>query len=157
MANFIKKIVNKWHFWFHNTTVRKGEKGGFKWVFKRFTVDFSTISGNFKARFTAAEHPYAYLLAGKDDDNIHGYCAVLYEVGMLLTTDQEFVNDIETALVKYNERIAAAAKVVDDEDEEKIAIEEEKALQAYAEMPKRHRKKADREIDKKFRKAVKDE
>ncbi len=88
-----------------NTTVRKGEEGGFKWRFRRFTMEISTVSGNFKARWTADAHPYGYLLSGKDDENIHGYCQIIYEISKLLTTDQKFATDIQKAVRDYDKRL----------------------------------------------------
>lgn len=128
-----------------NTTVRKGEKGGFKWKFRRFWLEVSTLSGNWSAKWTAAEHPYGYLLAGKDDANIEGFCQTMYEIGMLLTTDQGFVNDIQKAIRKYSTRLEKQAKVEEDEIEEKIALENEKQVQEYVEKTRRHRTRADRD------------
>ena len=144
--------LSKW-WWFHmaNPIVRKGEAGGFKWKFRRFWLDIETVSGNFKARFMAAEHPYAYLLAGQTDDNIHGFCQTIYMVGMLLTTDQGFVGDVGRAIQKYDKRLQKANPVVEDETEEKIALEEVKQVEDYAKMASSERKK----IDKKFKSAIK--
>lgn len=137
-----------------NPIVRKGEHGGFKWCFRRFWLDIETVSGNFKARFIAAEHPYGYLLAGKDDKNIEGFCQTVYEVGMLLTTDQGFVNDIQKAMKKYSSRLEKQAKVVEDETEEKIALEGEASIQKHIEMPEKARRKAEKDIDRRFKKAL---
>lgn len=112
-----------------NPVVRKGEKGGFKWVFRRFWLEISTLSGNFKARFMAGEHPYGYLVSGNVDDNIEGFCQMLYMVGMLLTTDQGLVNDIGKSIKKYEKRLEKANPVVEDETEEQIAIEEMKQVE----------------------------
>lgn len=139
-----------------NPVIRKGESGGFKWTFRRFRLDISTVSGNFKARFMAAEHPYGYLLAGKDDTNIEGFCQTIYEVGMLLTTDQGFVNDIQKALKKYSTRLEKQAKVEEDETEEKIALETERQVQEYVDMDERYKKIREREANRRFKKAVKD-
>ena len=126
-----------------NPIVREGEHGGFKWRFRRFTLEISTLSGNWKAKWTAAEHPYGYLLAGSGDENIEGFAQTMYEVGMLLTTDQGFVNDIQKALRKYSSRLEkkAAKDIVEDETEEKIALDEEKQVQEHIELPRKDRKK----------------
>ena len=129
-----KKIRKWWLFHVVNHKVREGEKGGFKWCFRRFWLEISTQSGNFVARFTAAEHPYGYLAAGETDENIHGFAQILYEVGMLLTTDQGFANDIGKAINKYQKRLEKAAEVVEDETEEKIAVEEVKAVTQVSQM-----------------------
>lgn len=133
--------------------MRKGEAGGFKWVFRRFWLEIETKSGNFKARFTAAEHPYGYLLAGKDDKNIEGYCQMLYMVAMLLTTDQGFVDDVRKAIGKYNKRLEA---VKPEQDGEEAAIAEVREVQKHIELPKKERRKVERDINGRFKKAVKD-
>lgn len=132
-----EKIMKWWFFRVKNTTVRKGEEGGFKWRFRRFTMEISTVSGNFKARWTADAHPYGYLLSGKDDDNIHGYCQIVYEISKLLTTDQKFATDIQKAVRDYDKRLQKKAKFVEDETEEKIDLEGEKQVQEYVERKRK--------------------
>ena len=152
----MKKILKWWWFTFKNPVVRKGETGGFKWVFRRFWLEIETVSGNFKAKFMADEHPYAYLLAGKTDDKIYGFCLVVYMVGKALTTDQGFADDVSKAIAKYNKRLEkkAASEVKEDETEEKIALETEKQIQEIVEMPKKERRKVERDINGRFKKAV---
>lgn len=158
MKKIWTKIVKWWYFTIRNKVIRKGDAGGFKWKFRRFWLEIETISGNFKVRFTAAEHPYGYLAAGSGDENIHGFAQTLYEVGMLLTTDQGLVNDIQRALKKYEKRLEkqAAGEVVEDETREKIALETEKAIQEVVEMPKKERRKYERGVNVRFKKAVKE-
>lgn len=133
--------------------MRRGEAGAFKWVFRRFWLEIETKSGNFKARFTAAEHPYGYLLAGKDDENIHGFCQMIYYVGMLLTTDQGFTDDVRKAVSKYNKRLEAVKPAQDGEE---AAIAEVREVQKHIELPKKERRKVERDINGRFKKAVKD-
>lgn len=151
-----EKIQRWWWFRINNPVIRKGEKGGFKWVFRRFWLEISTVSGNFQAKFMANEHPYAYLLAGKDDLNILGFCQMVYLLGHTITTDQELAKAVQEALVEHDKRITAEIKVEEDETEEKIALETEKAIQEHVELPKKERKKVERDINGRFRKAVKD-
>lgn len=155
---FKEKVIKWWYFHIANQVVRKGEAGGFRWVFRRFWLDISTLSGNFKVRFIADEHPYGYLAAGKDDTNIHGFALTMYEIGKLLTTDQGFVDDVQKAIMKYNKRLEkqAAGEVVEDETQEKIALETEKAIQDHVELPKKERRKVERDVNRRFKKAVKD-
>lgn len=158
----MKKIwtkIQRWYY-FHlaNPVVREGESkdGAFKWTFRRFDLTVETLSGNFKVWFTAAEHPYGYLLAGEGDDNIHGFAITLYEIGKLITTDQGLVNDIQKAIQKYEKRLNKQAEpVVEDETEEMIALKEVQAMQEHIELPKKERRKTEREIDKRFKKALK--
>ena len=148
----LKKLRMWWYFHVANPVVRKGEKGGFKWVFRRFWLEISTVSGNFKAKFTAGEHPYGYLIAGKDDVNIEGFCQTVYMVGMMLTTDQKFVDDVNKAIKKYGDRLDKENPVVEDELEEKMAIEEMKQVEEQKTMSRRDRRRADREAKKRFEK-----
>lgn len=153
----IKEKILKW-FWFtfKNPVVRKGEAGGFRFVFRRFDLTIETLSGNFKAKFMADEHPYAYLLASQGDENIHGFCQTVYLLSKTLTTDQGLVDDVSKAFAKYDKRIQkkAASEVKEDETEEKIALETEKAIQEVVEMPKKERRKYERGVDGRFRKAL---
>lgn len=157
MKKIWTKIVKWWYFHIANPVVRKGEAGGFRWTFRRFWLDIATVSGNFKIRFIADENPYGYLAAGKDDTNIHGFALTMYEIGKLLTTDQGFVDDVQKAIVKYRKRLEkqAAGEVVEDETEEKIALETEKQIQEVVEMPKKERRKYERGVDGRFKAAVK--
>lgn len=135
-----------------NPSVRKGEVGAFKFNFRRYDLIISTLSENFEVRFTADKDPYGYLLAGKDDTNIHGFAATIYEVGKLLTTDQGFVNDIQKAISKYEKRLGKAEL---EQDGEEAAIAEVKAVQEYVEAPKKVQRKMERDANGRFKKAVK--
>lgn len=148
------KFLKFWYFHLANPKVREGEAGGFKWKFRRFWVDIRTVSGNFKARFTADEHPYGYLVSGKGDDNIHGFAATLYQIGKMLTTDQGFVNDIQKAIAKYEKRLE---KVAPEKGGEEAAIAEVKSVQEYVDAPKKEKRKMERDANGRFKKAVKDE
>lgn len=147
------KILKWWYFHLANPVVRKGEIGGFKWCFRRFWLDIWTVSENFRVRFTADKDPYGYLLAGKDDENIHGFAMTIYQVGKLLTTDQGFVDDVQKALQKYEKRLS---KVKPDTDSEEAALAEVKAVQEYVEMPKKEQRKYERDVNGRFKKAVKE-
>lgn len=148
----LKNFKKWWLFHLANPVVRKGESGGFKWVFRRFTLDISTLSGNFSARFTAAEHPYAYLLAGKNDENIIGFIQTMYYLGMTLTTDQGLVDDISKAIRKFEKRVSMIEPTEESED---AAIAEVKAVQEYVDAPKKEKRKMERDVNGRFKKAVK--
>ena len=160
MKNIKEKIMQWWYFHVQNPVVRKGESkdGAFKWTFRRFDLTIETLSGNFKAKYVADEHPYAYLLQGATDENIEGFCQLMYVLGKTLTTDQGLASDVGKAINKYQKRLEkqAASEVVEDETEEKIALEEVKAVQEHVELPKKERKKVERGIDGRFKKAVKE-
>lgn len=148
-----KKIQKFWWFTFRNPVVRQGEAGGFRWCFRRLSLEIETLSGNFKAKFTADESPFAYLLAG-DDDQTHGFALRLYMIGKLMTREQKFVDDLDKALKSYEKRAQKQVDVVEDETEEKIAIEETRSVQEHIELPEKERKKRERETNGRFKKAV---
>lgn len=154
MSKFTEKIRKWWLFGLANRTVKVGEAGAFKWRFRRFWVEIKTLSGNFKIRFTAAQNPYGYLFVGGDEQT-QGFAERIYMVGMLLTTDQKFVDDIDKALDDYQQRLIAENPVVEDEDEEKMAIKEMEQLQEHIELPEKERKAVVKDIDRRFNAAVK--
>lgn len=147
-----------WYFRFRNPVVRKGEKGAFRWTFRRFWLDVETLSGNWKARWMADEHPYAYLLAGLTDDNIVGFCQEMYYLSKTLTTDQGLVDDVNKAFSKYQKRLDKVAEKggkAEDETEEKAALEFEKQVQEFVEMPKKERRKREKKNDRAIKEAAK--
>jgi hypothetical protein len=160
MKKIKESILRWWYFHIKNPVIRKGESkdGAFKWTFRRFSLTIETLSGNFKAEYSADEHPYSYLLAGENDDNIIGFAQFIYMLSKTLTTDQGLANDVGKAIGKYQKRLEkqAASEVVEDETEEKIALEQEKQIQEHVELPKKERRKVERRIDGKFKKAVKE-
>lgn len=152
--------IQKWYY-FHiaNPVIRRGESGGFRWEFRRFWLEISTLSGNFNCRFTADEHPYgALLLSDESNDTIHGFCQIVYQIGKLLTTEQKFADDIQKAIVNYNNRLnkKAAGEIVEDELEEKIAIEEVKQIQEHIEAEPKERRRQERDSNRRFKKAMKE-
>ena len=149
------KFRKWWIFHIQNPSIRKGVIGGFKFNFKRYELIISTLSGNWKARWTAAEHPYGYLLSSNNDEQVHGFAYRMYMIGALLTTDQKFVDQIDRAIRDYDKRLSKqAGKAASDYDEtdEKAAIEFERQVQEYIELPKKERRKRSREIDRNLKK-----
>ena len=159
MEKFWQKIQRWWYFYLANPVVAKGERGGFKYKFKRFWMEIETVSGNWKMRSTASENPYGYLLASvnaKNEDNVYGLAEILYMLQALLTVDQKLVDDVKKALENYEKRMEGVVPNNEDETDEKIALEEVKAVQEVVEMPKKERRKYERGVDGRFKKAVKD-
>lgn len=154
----LQKVRKWWWLTIKNPVIKKGECGAFRFVFRRFDLTIETLSGNFKAKFMADEHPYSVLVGCEQEKTIHGYCALLYQIGKLMTTDAGFVGDLQKALSKYDKRLQkqAASGVVEDETDEKIALEEVKAIQEVVEMPKKERRKYERGVDGRFKRAVKE-
>ena len=159
MEKFWQKIQRWWYFYIANPVVAKGERGGFKYKFRRFWLEIETVSGNWKMRSTASENPYGYLVASvnaNNEDNVYGFAEMLYMLQALLTMDQKLVDDVRKALKNYEKRSEGAIPSNEDEIEEKIALEEVKAVQEYVEAPKKERRKMERDVNGRFKKAVKD-
>lgn len=138
-----------------NPVVVSGEKGGFGYVFRRYTLELRTVSGNWRMRVTACEHPWAYLRASVEqgrEDNVFGFAHVLYYLTMTMTTDQRLVDEVQKALVDYDRRLEE--NVGEDSEEEKAALEEVKGVQEYVEMGARERRKYERDVNRRFKKAV---
>ena len=152
----MNKLQKFWLFHFSNPVVWKGENTGFKYVFRRYWLDITTQSGNWKMRVMADEHPFAYLLSGVqqgNENNIFGFAETLYFLNATLTRDQRLVNDVQKALTKYQDRLVKTKADLDDN--ERAAIEEVKGIQEYVDATPKQRKKMERDIDGRFKKAVK--
>ena len=142
MKNFWNAVLRFWYFHIANPVVAKGEKGGFKWTFRKYCLDIRTVSGNWKVRIVAGDHPYGYLLAGVQqgsEENIHGYAATVYELSMLLTRDQGLVNDIQKAVKKYDARLQKAESKKEREDDD-LALKEVELEEEYIEQMRTPRK-----------------
>lgn len=157
-TNLNLKTMNKlrkfFYLHFANQVVMKGELGAFKFVFRRFWLEVSTASGNFKARWTAAEYPYAYLLYAMkqgNEETVHGYFERVYYWSAIILHDKGLADDMDKAFAKYEKRVA---KEINTEDEE-LALREVESVQKYVDADKKERKKMDKEVDRKFKKALK--
>lgn len=129
-----------------NTVQRKGEGHGYKYVFRRFTFDMSTVSGNFRASVMAGVHPYGYLdesLRQGKESNVFGYIQTLYFISQTLTTDQTLVDDIKKALDDYQERLMSSVKAGDDDDDvpESVILRDEEEIARYAAAPRAERRR----------------
>jgi hypothetical protein len=159
MEKFWQKIQRWWYFNLANPVVAKGERGGFKYKFRRFWLEIETVSGNWKMRSTASENPYGYLVASvnaNNEDNVYGYSEIMYMLQALLTVDQKLVDDVRKALKSYEKRQEESEKEDGDEEEEKIALEEVRQVQEYAEMSPKENRKMERDVNGRFKKAVKE-
>ena len=151
------KFVRLWCLNVMNPVVVSGEKGGFRYVFRRYTLELRTVSGNWRMSVTACEHPWAYLRASVEqgrEDNVFGFAHVLYYLTMTMTTDQRLVDEVQKALVDYDRRLEEKAKVEEDPEEEKAAMEEVRGVQEYAEMGARERRKYERGVNRRFKRAA---
>lgn len=154
MKKIWTKIQKFWLFHVANPVVRMGEDHGFRYTFRKFWLDIESVSGNWKVRFLASEHPYAYLLesVNQGNQNLFGFAETLYFLGATLTRDQGLVNDVQKALRKYENRLSKTE--LEPADEEQHAIEEVKAVQEYVDATPKERRKMERDINGRFKKAV---
>lgn len=150
------KIQKFWLFHVANPVVQMGEGHGFRYVVRRYWLEIETISGNWKMRVTASEHPYGYLVAGltkKSEENLFGFAETMYYLNATLTRDQRLVNDIQDAIRGYEARLSE--KPVDEESEE-AAIAEVKKVQEYVEATPKQRRKMERDVNGRFKKVLKE-
>ena len=71
-----------------------------------------------------------------------------------MTTDQRLVDDVQKALLDYDRRLEEKAKVEEDPEEEKAAMEEVRGVQEYVEMGARERRKYERNVNRRLRRAA---
>ena len=157
MALF-RKIKNWWYLHVANPVVARGERGAFKYVFRRYWLDVTTVSGNFKFRSMASEHPYMYLLESVrqgNEENVFGYAERIYIIQSTLTREQGLVNDIDKAIAKYDRRLTAK-NTPEPEDSEAASIAEVKNVQAYVDASPKEKRKIEREANGRFKKALKE-
>lgn len=154
-----QKIQKWWLFHATNPVLKELELGAFCISFRKYWLEISTISGNFSARYTAAEYPYGYLLEslkqGKEE-TIHGFCERVYMWSMLILRDQKLADDMDEAVHQYHKRLEGSVKIEENEAEEKAAIETEKQIQEFVEAPKKVQRKMERDANGRFKKAVRD-
>jgi hypothetical protein len=154
MKKFLTTIQGWWLLKFRNTIVQEVEFDAYKVVFRRFTMDIETKSGNMKMRTTHCEHPNAFLFSCLEDNPniIEMYCRRLYEFVNFFTFDAGFANEYAKAINKFYKRMEKKAESIAKgitEDEDKLNEEVVKANIEYAKMSKKEReahKEAVREV-----------
>lgn len=152
-----QKIQKWWLFHIANPVLKELELGAFRISFRKFWLEISTASGNFSARYTAAEYPYGYLLEALNqnkEETVHGFCERIYMWSMLLLRDQKLADDMDEAVHQYHKRLEGDIKIEENEAEEMAALETEKQIQEYVEAPKKEKRKMERDANGRFKKAV---
>lgn len=82
--------------------------------------------------FKLQGHTYWYLMESARqgiEENIHGFCATMFLVAEGVYQDEEFSQDILSAVLRYSERLIEKAKIVAGE----VAEEQEQMSQAIME------------------------
>lgn len=154
-----KKIQKWWLFHIANPVLKELELGAFCISFRKFWLEIRTMSGNFSVRYTAAEYPYGYLLEALNqnkEETVHGFCERIYLWSMLILHDQKLADDMDEAVHQYHKRLEAENPVVEDETEEKIALDEVKEVQEFVEKSPKEKKKLERDANGRFKKASKE-
>lgn len=156
MKKILSKIQKWWLFTFRNQVQFSYNLGGFKVTFRRFWLDIETVSRNFKVRFLASEHPYGYLFVSAQKgnlDNIHGFCAYIYKLSHIITTDNKLVEDVNKAIKNYDKRLAAKAATEVNTENDEMDLDIVQQSHEVGKMTKKQRKQRIKEI----KEALKDE
>lgn len=146
----IKTIVNRATVWFMlhfcNKVVSKIEFDAFKVVFRKYTMEIETKSGNMILKTRGMLYPNAFLydaLTKGDEKVVEWFCNQVYQFVSLITTDNGFIQDIHKAFMKYYKRIEKKAESIAksiSKDDDKINEEVVKANIETAKMNKEERK-----------------
>lgn len=113
----MRKKINRWWnlmvFYLTNRKLETAEVGGFKYVFRKYSMTVSSLSENFKMRILCGEHAYGYLLTAlrhNKEENLGGYALMLYSLAVSLTRDQKLVSDVTRDIKGYAARVEREAE-----------------------------------------------
>lgn len=146
MKKLFMNISNWWLLTFRNTLVQEVEFDAYKVIFRRFTMDITTKSGNMKLRTMGMLYPNSFLyhaLEQGDEKMVHWFCNEVYQFVSLITTDQGLANDVHKAFAKFYKRMGKKAESIAKDitpDEDKLNEEVIKANIEVAKMSKAERK-----------------
>jgi hypothetical protein len=111
-------------------------------------LEINTRSNIFSMRFDARTYPYGYLFASAQqgkEDNIHGFCAMMFQIAMSALEDTQLARDLSKSILAYNKRMEKSAKnnAKGENSEDNTADEQliEESIK-YAKMDGKQRKKA---------------
>lgn len=142
------------------------EVGGFlvRFYFKENSIvdsymEIRTISDNWRMRLDARHEAYGYLVAAAQQGNneqIHGYCFMLYSIAVGMTQDQGFTDDITKAIKKYIKRLDKQSETeAKNVSEAQIAGDEALMNEAIERGNLQGNKKAEKKASKESRKEIK--
>ena len=115
MKKLFMNISNWWMLTFRNIKIKVVEFDAYKVTFRRFTMDITTKSGNFKLRTMGMLYPNSFLynaLEQGDDKIVEWFCNEVYQFVTLITTDNGLVNDVHKAFAKFYKRMDKKAESV---------------------------------------------
>lgn len=121
-------------------------------------MEIRTVSDNWRMRLDARHEVYGYLAAavqqGKEEQ-VHGYCAMLYVIATGVTQDQGFVNDIQKAISKFMKRMDVKAKEeAKSVTEEQIIADEALMGEAIERGKTKGNKRAEKKASKESKKEI---
>lgn len=147
----MKKTVRMWWnlmlFALTNSKVKEVEVGGFRFVFRKYSMLVRSLSDNWRMRVLCGEHTYGYLLESMRQnrlDNLQGYAVIMYSLAVSLTKDQKLVSDVTRDIKAYAVRVdrqaEKEAKRAEKESDEEILLVERMAEENAKKLNKKNRK-----------------
>lgn len=158
IKNWVAHAKVWWQLHFRNTLVREVEFDAYKVVFRQYTMEITTKSGNLKLRTTGMLYPNAFLFNAveKGDEKVlEWFCNELYQFVCLITKDSGLIQDVNKAFAKYYKRMEKKAESLAKEiteDDDKLALEQLKFNQEYAKKSKKERKEYQEALREELRK-----
>ena len=130
-----------------NSKVKEVEVGGFRFVFRKYSMLVRSLSDNWRMRVLCGEHTYGYLLESMRQnrlDNLQGYAVIMYSLAVSLTKDQKLVSDVTRDIKAYAARVdrqaEKEAKRAEKESDEEILLVERMAEENAKKLNKKNRK-----------------
>jgi hypothetical protein len=147
----MKKTVRMWWnlmlFTLTNSKVKEVEVGGFRFVFRKYSMLVRSLSDNWRMRVLCGEHAYGYLLESMRQnrlDNLHGYAVIMYSLAVSLTKDQKLVSDVTRDVKAYAARVdrqaEKEAKRTEKESDSEILLVERMAEENAKKLNKKNKK-----------------
>lgn len=147
----MKKTVRMWWnlmlFALTNSKVKEVEVGGFRFVFRKYSMLVRSLSDNWRMRVLCGEHTYGYLLESMRQnrlDNLQGFAVIMYSLAVSLTKDQKLVSDVTRDIKAYAARVdrqaEKEAKRAEKESDEEILLVERMAEENAKKLNKKNRK-----------------
>lgn len=130
-----------------NRKIESVEVGGFRFVFRKYSMLVRSLSDNWRMRVLCGEHTYGYLLESlrqKRLDNLHGYAVIMYSLAVSLTKDQKLVSDVTRDIKAYASRVerqaAKEVKRTEKESDDEVLLVERMAEESARKLNKRYKK-----------------
>ena len=130
-----------------NSKVKEVEVGGFRFVFRKYSMLVRSLSDNWRMRVLCGEHTYGYLLESMRQnrlDNLQGFAVIMYSLAVSLTKDQKLVSDVTRDIKAYAVRVdrqaEKEAKRTEKESDEEILLVERMAEENAKKLNKKNRK-----------------